>query len=101
METTAWPISMSLDGFVAASRARPEQPLGDGGQRLFEWAGREDRRSREFLAATVDALVVGRRIYDLAVGEWGLDGPSGSLRLPVSVVSHGSAARMLTSGFPW
>ena len=29
---------MSLDGFVTASGVRPEEPMGDGGQRLHEWA---------------------------------------------------------------
>jgi hypothetical protein len=31
-------ISMSLAGFVTASNVRPEEPMGDGGQRLHEWA---------------------------------------------------------------
>jgi hypothetical protein len=37
MTTVIFDISMSLDGFVTASGVRPEEPLGDGGQRLHRW----------------------------------------------------------------
>ena len=30
-------ISMSLDGFIAGPNDSPENPLGDGGERLHEW----------------------------------------------------------------
>ncbi|WP_272868164.1 hypothetical protein [Paenibacillus lautus] len=30
-------ISMSLDGFVAASNRSAEEPMGKGGERLHEW----------------------------------------------------------------
>lgn len=30
-------MSMSLDGFVAGPNDGPENPLGDGGERLHEW----------------------------------------------------------------
>jgi hypothetical protein len=41
-------ISMSVDGFVTASNRVPEEPFGDGGQRLHEWAmGREDERKSQ------------------------------------------------------
>jgi hypothetical protein len=30
-------FSMSLDGFVAGSNDEPDNPLGDGGDRLFRW----------------------------------------------------------------
>jgi len=36
--TTVFDISMSLDGYVTAAGVRPEEPMGDGGQRLHEWA---------------------------------------------------------------
>ena len=38
MTKVIFDISMSLDGFVTASGVRPEEPMGDGGQRLHEWA---------------------------------------------------------------
>jgi dihydrofolate reductase len=84
-------ISMSLDGFVTASNVRPEEPLGDGGQRLYEWAFGEDERNRELLADAanfVGAVIAGRRTYDLSVTSWGADGPAGPARVPVFVVTH-------------
>src|SRR6476469_5341109 len=30
-------LSVSLDGFVAAPNDGPERPLGEGGERLFQW----------------------------------------------------------------
>ena len=33
-------ISMSLDGYVAGPNQTLEQPLGEGGERLHEWAFR-------------------------------------------------------------
>jgi hypothetical protein len=30
-------LSMSLDGFIAGPNDGPERPLGEGGERLFEW----------------------------------------------------------------
>jgi hypothetical protein len=30
-------LSMSLDGFVAGPNDGPENGLGDGGERLFQW----------------------------------------------------------------
>jgi hypothetical protein len=36
-----------LDGFMTAANPRPEEPMGDGGQRLYEWAmGSDDERNR-------------------------------------------------------
>jgi len=32
-------VSMSLDRFIAGADDSPEQPLGVGGDRLFEWFG--------------------------------------------------------------
>jgi dihydrofolate reductase len=67
-------ISMSLDGFVTASNVRREEPMGDGGQRLHDWAFGEDERNRELLAEAVNfvgAVIAGRRTYDLSVPWWG------------------------------
>src|SRR5215210_5427003 len=84
-------MSMSLDGFGTASNVRPEAPLGDGGQRLHEWAFGEDEHNRELLAEAVNfvgAVIAGRRTYDLSVPWWGADGPTGPARVPVFVVTH-------------
>ena len=45
---------MSLDGFITASGRHPEEPMGDGGQRLHEWAFGEDERNREFFSTTLE-----------------------------------------------
>jgi hypothetical protein len=38
MTKVTFDISMSLDGFVTAANVRPEEPMGDGGERLHAWA---------------------------------------------------------------
>jgi dihydrofolate reductase len=84
-------ISMSLDGFMTAANRRPEEPMGDGGQRLVDWAFADDERDRAVLTdgiASIGAVIAGRRTYDTSVPWWGSDGPTGSARLPVFVLSH-------------
>ena len=91
MTKVIFDISMSLDGFVTASNVRPEEPMGDGGQRLHEWAFGDDERNRGLLAEatnSVGAVVAGRRTYDFSVAWWGADGPTGPARVPVFVVTH-------------
>ena len=84
-------ISLSLDGFMTAANRRPEEPMGDGGLRLVEWALADDERDRAVLSegiASIGAVIAGRRTYDTSVAWWGADGPTGPERLPVFVVSH-------------
>jgi dihydrofolate reductase len=91
MAKVIFDISMSLDGFVTASNVRPEEPLGEGGKRLHEWAFGEDERNRELLTEAVDAvgaIIAGRGTYDLSVPWWGADGPTGPARVPVFVLTH-------------
>ncbi len=38
MGKVIYDISMSLDGFVSGANVRLEAGLGDGGERLHEWA---------------------------------------------------------------
>jgi len=96
MTKVIFDMSMSLDGYMTASGVRPEEPMGDGGQQLHQWAlGTDDERSAEVLAeslSSVGATIAGRRTYDLSVPWWGPDGPSGSARLPLFVVSHSEPA---------
>ncbi len=102
MTKVIFDISMSLDGFIAASNIRPEEPMGDGGQRLHEWAsGGAGGRDREVLARAVDAagaFIAGQRTYDTSVAWWGADGPTGRARLPVFVVSHDEPEEMPGGG---
>ena len=92
MAKVIFDISMSVDGFITASNVRPEEPMGDGGQQLHEWAsGDADARSREILqntVATEGAGICGRRTYDTSIPWWGADGPTGAARVPLFVVSH-------------
>src|SRR6266540_228847 len=93
MTKVIFDVSMSLDGYMTASGVRPEEPMGDGGQQLHEWAfDAGDERSAKVLAemsSSVGAGIAGRRTYDMSVPWWGPDGPSGSIRTPLFVVSHG------------
>jgi hypothetical protein len=51
MGKVVFDISVSLDGFMTAANRRPQEPMGDGSQRLHEWAFGDDRRDREVLPA--------------------------------------------------
>jgi dihydrofolate reductase len=84
-------ISMSLDGFITAANRRAEEPMGDGGLRLHDWASGDDERNREYLAGAIDALgavITGRANYNDSLPWWGADGPTGPARRPVFVVTH-------------
>jgi dihydrofolate reductase len=95
-------LSMSLDGFIAGPNDGPENPLGDGGEHLFEWYSSGDTdfkwpsgtmtskvsatsaaHLREMIP-TIGALVTGRRTFDIARA-WGGRHP---LDVPVVVVTH-------------
>jgi dihydrofolate reductase len=84
-------VSMSLDGFISAANVRPEAGLGDGGERLHEWAmNSADPRNRAIVegAANTGAIITGRTTYELSIPYWGADGPLGSVRVPTFIVSH-------------
>ena len=84
-------VSMSLDGFISGANVRPAAGLGDGGERLHEWASRTtDPRNRAIVEswAGTGAIIVGRKTYDLSIPYWGADGPMGAARVPTIVVSH-------------
>jgi dihydrofolate reductase len=91
MGKTVFDISMSLDGFITASNQTPEQPMGDGGEHLHDWAFGGDEANRRFFeqaAEGLGAVICGRRTYDHSLPWWGADGPSGLARRPVFVVTH-------------
>jgi dihydrofolate reductase len=101
MGNVIFDISMSLDGFMTASNRRPEEPMGDGGQRLHEWASDEDERNRKVLEegiADEGAVIAGRETYDTSVPWWGADGPTGFARRPVFVVTHEAPAESPEGG---
>jgi dihydrofolate reductase len=89
MGKVVFDISMSLDGFMTAAGQRADEPMGEGGQRLVEWAFGADERDRAVLTdgvASVGAVIAGNRTYATSLPWWGADGPTGSARLPVFVL---------------
>jgi dihydrofolate reductase len=93
MSKVIYNMSMSLDGFVAATGHSPAQPLGVGGDRVHEWFFGNDPKNQQFVATMIEsigAVVSGRTTYDTSA--WGADGPTGSRRLPVFVVTHKAPA---------
>jgi len=80
-------MSMSLDGFIAGPNERPDNGLGDGGERLHEWSFEHDRPVNgqvfdEFMAT--GAVVAGRGTFEPA-GGWGGDHHDG---VPIWVLSR-------------
>jgi dihydrofolate reductase len=110
-------ISMSLDGFVAGPNPTLEQPLGERGELLHDWAVRlsswrerhglsgGDRNADaevvdESLAAT-GAVVMGRRMFSGGAGPWEDDpradgwwGEAPPFRVPVFVLTHHGRERL-------
>ncbi len=93
-------LSTSLDGFIAGADDSPDQPLGVGGDRLFNWFGDGDTPSRYYpsfrmsavsarffdeFAGRHGAVVTGRRTYDVS-DAWGGKGPLPGV--PLFVVTH-------------
>ena len=104
-------ITMSLDGFVAGPNDSPEQPLGEGGERLHEWAidlaswrerhgleGGETGPDSEVVEETIrgtGATVMGRRMFSGGEGAWEDDpnadgwwGDDPPFRHPVFILTH-------------
>jgi dihydrofolate reductase len=110
-------FSMSLDGFIAGPNDGPDNPLGDGGTRLFDWwtagedrLGPDDRfkppeQSRAVVAEMFGcgAVITGRRTFDIANG-WGGHHPLGAPffllthRPPERWVGPGSEGTVVTDG---
>jgi dihydrofolate reductase len=91
-------MSMSLDGFIAGPNERPDNGLGDGGERLHEWvlpggggvrellsgpsAGVNGQVVEEFMST--GAVVAGRGTFEPA-GGWGGDHHDG---VPIFILSR-------------
>jgi len=63
MSSTVLYMSISLDGFVTAPNASPDNALGDGGFRLHEWVF-PGAKGGDFDAAEARLTGVNRQIYD-------------------------------------
>ena len=112
-------ISMSLDGYVAGPNPRPDEPLGDGGERLHAWAyglaswreshgrsGGESNIDDEIVAESIGkagATLMGRGMFGGGPGPWGDEpwegwwGDDPPFEMPVFVVTH-HAREPLTKG---
>jgi dihydrofolate reductase len=108
-------LSMSLDGFVAGPNDGPENGLGDGGERLFQWYSSGDtafplpgtdmvfqisRASAELLQhewSELGAMVAGRRMFDIAHA-WGGNPPGGG---PCFIVTHSAPQEWSKEGSPF
>jgi len=108
-------LTMSLDGFIAGPNDGPESPLGEGGDRLFDWFSggdteyglpgtemmfRVSRQSAELLReahARMGAFVTGRRTFDISNG-WGGSPPLG---VPTFVVTHSVPNEWIYEGSPF
>ena len=91
MGKVIYEMSMSLDGFVTGANIRPEAALGDGGERLHDWAfSSADARNREIAEASMKlgAVITGRTTYNNSIPYWGADGPTGAARVPTIIISH-------------
>jgi dihydrofolate reductase len=110
MSIVSCQISVSLDGFAAGPRQTPENPLGEGGERLHEWAlasdawreahgmsGGErspDSEVIEEVTAGVGAYVMGRNMFaGPGDGPWAADwrgwwGEDPPFHTPVFVLTH-------------
>jgi dihydrofolate reductase len=87
--------SMSLDGFMTGANRTADQPLGDGGERLHDWAIQPDEQNLAYLTGAIEALgavITGRTNYEDSIRWWGANGPTGPARRPVFVVTHRAPA---------
>jgi len=103
-------ITTSLDGFVAGPNPSEQDPLGEGGMQLHEWAfelaawrephGREGgvvNESSAFIEraqANVGATIMGRKMFGGGPGPWGEQpwegwwGEDPPFHVPVFVLTH-------------
>jgi dihydrofolate reductase len=109
MDTVTCNISVSLDGYVAGPNQTLQDPLGEGGERLHEWAlategwraqhGREgglrnaDSEVIEEVGQGVGAYIMGRRMFGGGDGPWdetwrGWWGDDPPFHAPVLVLTH-------------
>ena len=110
MATVRFNMSVSLDGFVAGPNPSEQDPLGEGGLQLHEWAfelaawrephGREGGEVNASTAVMqemldgVGAVVMGRNMFGGGPGPWGDEpwegwwGEEPPFQRPVFVVTH-------------
>ncbi|MFL5738307.1 MAG: dihydrofolate reductase family protein [Actinomycetota bacterium] len=122
MTQLLYDVSTSLDGFSAGPNQSPENPLGDGGERLGEWrqelaafrkkfpfAGLEggvtNASTAVFEDDTSGAMIIGRNMFGGGHGPWGdppWDGWWGGnpFEVPVFVLTHHAREPLGAEGEP-
>jgi dihydrofolate reductase len=100
MSKVIFEMTISLDGYVTGPDVRPEEPMGDGGERLHEWmfAGKSATEAETFLTAhfsEIGAVILGRRMADLGIGPWGEEPV---FHAPCFVVTHRPAETIVKKG---
>jgi dihydrofolate reductase len=101
MSSTVLYMSMSLDGFIAGPNERPDNGLGDGGDRLHKWVFPDAEDDLETIVArlrgvnrqiydefmSTGAVIAGRGTFEPA-GGWGGDHHDG---VPIYILSRNPA----------
>ena len=100
MSKVIFEMSVSLDGYVTGPDVRPEEPMGDGGERLHEWmfAGKSQAEVDTFETehfSEIGALIMGRRMVDLGIGPWGEEP---TFHAPCFVLTHRPAETIVKKG---
>lgn len=103
-------ITMSLDGYIAAPNQSVKNPLGEGGEKLHEWAfavrafrerhgmeggatGPDNDIAAEYFE-NIGATIMGRRMFGGGDGPWGKNpwngwwGDDPPFHMPVFVLTH-------------
>jgi dihydrofolate reductase len=109
MNSVTSQLSISLDGYVAGPNQSVDNPLGEGGMRLHQWAfnteGWREQHGREGGERNVDsevaermmegngAYIMGRKMFGGGDGAWGEDwtgwwGDDPPYHAPVFVLTH-------------
>lgn len=83
-------MTMSVDGFVAGPNAGINNPMGDGGDSLYDWVfARRSEKDTEILNNVFDhsgAVIIGSRMYHNAIeNSWGGASP---FAVPALVVTR-------------
>jgi len=114
-------ITMSLDGYIAGPNQSVANPLGEGGERLHDWAfklksfremhgdgeggetGTNDDIVRETFA-NLGATIMGRNMFGGGPGPWGKDpwkgwwGDNPPFHTPVFVLTHHAREPLVMQG---
>lgn len=114
-------ITISLDGYVAGPNQSVENPLGEGGEQLHEWAfatrtframhgmeggatGKTDDDIAKEYSQNVGATIMGRHMFGGGDGPWGDKpwngwwGDDPPFQMPVFVLTHHARDPLETQG---